>query len=88
MIKGKTSSGFEFEISEDVANDYELVENLGELEDNPLILGKIVNQILGKEQTARLKDHVRNEKGIVPTDKMTQEIIEIFKNSGEETKNS
>ena len=88
MIKGKTSSGFEFEISEDVANDYELVENLGELEDNPLILGKIVNQILGKEQTARLKDHVRNEKGIVPTDRMTQEIIEIFKNSGEETKNS
>ena len=88
MIKGKTSSGFEFEISKDVVNDYELVENLGELEDNPLILGKIVNQILGKEQTARLKDHVRNEKGIVPTDKMTQEIIEIFQNSGEETKNS
>ena len=88
MIKGKTSSGFEFEISEDVANDYELVENLGELEDNPLILGKIVNQILGKEQTARLKDHVRNEKGIVPTDRMTQEIIEIFQNSGEEIKNS
>ena len=88
MIKGKTSSGFEFEISKDVANDYELVENLGELEDNPLILGKIVNQILGKEQTARLKDHVRNEKGIVPTDKMTKEIIEIFQNSGEETKNS
>ena len=88
MIKGKTSSGFEFQISKDVANDYELVENLGELEDNPLILGKVVNQILGKEQTARLKDHVRNEKGIVPTDKMTQEIIEIFKNAGEETKNS
>lgn len=88
MIKGKTSSGFEFKISKDVANDYELVENLGELEDNPLILGKVVNQILGKEQTARLKDHVRNENGIVPTDKMTQEIIEIFQNSGEETKNS
>jgi hypothetical protein len=87
-MKGKTSSGFEFEISEDVANDYELVENLGELEDNPLILGKVVNQILGKEQTARLKDHVRNEKGIVPTDRMTQEIIEIFQNSGEEIKNS
>jgi len=88
MIKGKTSSGFEFEISEAVANDYELVENLGELEDNPLILGKIVNQILGKEQTTRLKNHVRNENGIVPTDKMTQEIIEIFKNGGEKAKNS
>ena len=88
MIKGKTSSGFEFEISKDVVNDYELVENLAELEENPLLLGKIVNKILGKEQTARLKDHVRNEKGIVPTDRMTQEIIEIFQNSGEETKNS
>lgn len=88
MIKGKTSSGFEFSISKDVKNDYELIENLGQLEDNPLILGKIVTQILGKEQTAQLKDHIRNENGIVPTDKMTQEIIEIFKNSGEETKNS
>ena len=88
MIKGKTSSGFNFEISKDVINDYELVENLGELEDNPLILGKIVAQILGKEQTVKLKDHIRNENGIVPTDKMTQEIIEIFRNGGEETKNS
>ena len=88
MIKGKTSSGFDFTISKDVKNDYELVENLGELEDNPLILGKIVTQILGKEQTAKLKNHIRNENGIVPTDKMTQEIIEIFRNSGEETKNS
>lgn len=87
-MKGKTTSGFEFEISEDIKNDYELVENLGELEDNPLILGKIVKQILGKEQTAKLKDHVRNEKGIVPTDRMTQEIIEIFQNSGEKIKNS
>lgn len=88
MIKGKTSSGFEFSISEDIKNDYELIENLGELEDNPLILGKIVKQILGKEQTAKLKDHIRNGNGVVPTDKMTQEITEIFQNSGEETKNS
>ncbi len=88
MIKGKTSSGFEFQISKDVANDYELLENLAELEDNPLILGKVVKQILGEEQTKKLKDHIRNKNGIVPTNKMTQEIIEIFKNAGEETKNS
>lgn len=88
MVKGKTSSGFNFTISRDVVNDYELIENLGELDDNPLILGKIVTQILGKEQTSKLKNHIRNENGIVPTDKMTQEIIEIFQNAGEETKNS
>ncbi len=87
MIKGKTSSGFEFEISEEVVNDYELLENLGELEENPLMLGKIVNQILGKEQTAKLKAHVKNKNGLIPTNKMTDEITEIFKN-GKETKNS
>ena len=87
-MKGKTTSGFEFEISKDVVNDYELVENLAELEDNPLILAKVIKQILGADQTEKLKNHVRNENGIVPTDKMTQEIIEIFQNSGEETKNS
>ena len=87
-MKGKTTSGFEFEISEDIKNDYELVENLAELEDNQLILAKVIKQILGADQTEKLKNHVRNEKGIVPTDKMTQEIIEIFQNSGEETKNS
>ena len=88
MIKGKTSSGFEFEISKDVVNDYELVENLAELEDNPLILAKIIKQILGADQTEKLKNHVRKEKGIVPTDKMTKEIIEIFQKGGEEIKNS
>lgn len=88
MIKGKTSSGFNFEISKDVINNYELIENLGELDDNPIILGKIVKQILGKEQTGKLKDHIRNENGIVPIDKMTQEIIGIFQSAGKETKNS
>lgn len=88
MIKGKTSTGFEFEISEDVVNDYELVENLAELEDNPLMISKVVNKILGKEQTEKLKNHVRDDKGIVPIDKMTKEIIEIFQISGEEIKNS
>lgn len=88
MIKGKTSSGFEFTISEDIINVYELIENLGELDDNPIILGKIVKQILGKEQTGKLKDHIRNENGIVPIDKMTQEIIGIFQSAGKETKNS
>ena len=88
MIKGKTESGFKFEISKDVINDYELVENLAQLDDNPLILTTIVKQILGKDQANKLKDHVRNEDGMVQTDKMTKEITNIFQNSGKETKNS
>ena len=88
MIKGKTKSGFEYEISKDVVNDYELLENLAELETNPLILTTVIKQVLGVEQAEKLKDHVRNNRGTVPIDKITNEILDIFTNSGEETKNS
>lgn len=86
MIEGKTSTGFEFTISDDIKNDYELIEQLSEFEDNPLMLTKVVNSILGKDQAKNLKEHVRDENGIVPTDIMVKEVVEIF--NGGEIKNS
>jgi len=38
----------------------------------------MVIMLLGKEQTNQLKDHLRDEEGLVPVDKMTEEITEIF----------
>jgi len=86
MIIGKTSSGFEYQVPEENLNNYELVEVLGELESNPLLIAKTVTLLLGKEQRERLKDHLRTEGGTVPTDKISEEIMEIF-NSQKETKN-
>lgn len=88
MKQGTTKTGFKFTLSESIKNDYEVVELLSELEDNALVLTKLVVKILGKEQANKLKDHVRDADGVVPTDKMTAEIIDIFQSSGEETKNS
>ncbi|MBO1909729.1 hypothetical protein [Sporosarcina sp. 6E9] len=87
MITGETSSGFKYEIPEENLNNYELVEVLGELEENPLLISKTVTLLLGKEQREKLKDHLRTEGGTVPTDKISEEIMEIF-NSQRETKNS
>jgi len=87
MIEGKTKSGFEYQIPEENLNNYELVETLGELEENPLLISKTVDLLLGKEQKKKLKDHLRTESGTVPTDKMSEEIMEIF-NSQKQTKNS
>ena len=87
MIKGKTKSGFSYELDKERLNNYELLEAIGELEENPLVLSSVVNLLLGKEQTKKLKDHLRTENGIVPTEKMSEEITEIFQNQGE-TKNS
>ena len=87
MIKGKTKSGFEYKIPEENLNNYELIEVLGEIEENPLLLSKTVNLLLGKEQANKLKDHLRTKSGTVPTDKISEEIMEIFNNQ-KETKNS
>lgn len=87
MIKGKTKSGFSYELDKERLNNYELLEAIEELEENPLVLSRVVNLLLGKEQTKKLKDHLRTENGIVPTEKMSEEITEIFRNQGE-TKNS
>ena len=87
MKQGTTKTGFDYTLSEFIGNDYEIIELLSELEDNPLGLTKLVVKILGKEQANKLKNHVRDENGTVPTDKMTQEIVDIFQGS-DETKNS
>ena len=87
MIKGRTKSGFEYEFPEENLNNYELLEMLGETESNPLYLSRTINLLLGKEQAVAMKEHLRTESGIVPTDKITEELMDIFTNQ-KETKNS
>ena len=87
MIKGVTSTGFEFKISDAATNDYEILELLGELDDGHAEkIPKIVNKLLGEEQKTKLLDHVRNPDGRVPMDKMVAELQEILR-FNEETKN-
>lgn len=87
MIKGKTKSGFEYELSRARIENYELVEALNEVEVNPLALPKTVNLLLGVEQAKELKEHLRDEEGLISTDKLSEEIMEIFEER-KETKNS
>ena len=87
MITGEIKSGFKYEIPKENLSNYELLEVLGEVEENPLLLAKTVNLLLGKDQANKLKDHLRTESGIVPTELMSDSIMEIFDNQNE-TKNS
>ena len=87
MISGKTSSGFVYEIDEGITNDMELLDLLVAVEENAYMLPKLVEKLLGREQKENLYNHVRNEKGQVPIDRITKEFEEIMA-TGEETKNS
>jgi len=83
MLKGKTSTGFEFAIPKNTLDNYELVEALGDIDTNPLAVTKVVNLLLGEEQKNLLKDHVRNEEGTVTTTALISEIEDIFKTQSE-----
>lgn len=87
-MKGKTTSGFEYELDESALDDYELLEDLCELDEgNASKTISVFNRLLGKEQKDRLKEHLRSKNGRVPASKMMNEMGEIF-NSVKEGKNS
>lgn len=76
-IKGKTSTGFAYELEKARLDNYELVEVISEVDTNPLVFPRMLKLLLG-DQTEALKDHVRDEDGFVSTEKLTAEVSEIF----------
>lgn len=79
MIKGTTATGFEFAIEDDILDDYELLETLVELDKgNYGRITELTDRLLGKEQTASLKEHIR-KKGRVHASEMLNEVMEVFK---------
>lgn len=87
MLEGKTKSGFEFSIPDEALDNMELVETLAGVDANPLLLPRLVTQLLGEEQKQKLYDHLRTESGVVPISLVDDEIMQIFQ-SGKEAKNS
>jgi hypothetical protein len=85
-ITGTTTSGFKYELEQERLDNYELLEYIVELEENPLMLPKVIDLLLGKDQKEKLKEHVRTENGIVPAEKLSDEITEIFEGQAETKK--
>lgn len=89
MIKGKTESGFEFEINEKVAKDGLTLKYLSKvLKDDLTGVYDLIDRMveLGLDEKA-LYDHCMDEDGIVPLEKLVTEIVGILKYNSE-TKNS
>ena len=88
MINGKTESGFEFGIKEEVLDDYELLEVLGKVDRGEVgYVPDMVEMLLGTEQKNRLKAHIRKEHGRITVTDMINEVMQIF-NANKELKNS
>lgn len=84
LVKGKTKSGFEFEVDSGHLANWELLEMIAELQNgNGLLAFTVLRTILGDDQKKRLYDHCRDDKGMVPVDAMNAEISDIFAALGE-----
>ena len=86
MIKGKTSSGFEYTIEEDARDDMELLEALIDLDNGNMGgLKQTIELLLGPEQKTALYEFHRNkETGRVSAKKVMSEFSEILKGAGEQ----
>ena len=75
-ITGTTESGFRYTLPPDALDDYELLENLCDIDNGDVSkITVTARQLLGDAQIEALKDHVRKENGRVPASKMIEEII-------------
>ena len=84
MLKGKTETGFEFEIDEDVKDDMELLDAITYIDKGDwTYVTEVLDRLLGTEQKKKLYDHCRNEKGRAPASVVMQEVKNIFDAVGE-----
>lgn len=84
MITGKITNGFEFEVEEDLMDDYEFLETLCEIDNgNASLIPAVATRLLGVEQKKALMEHIRGENGRVSSRKMGEAIGEILTSCGQ-----
>ena len=82
-MKVKTATGFECEINKDTMNDMEVLDLVVRIDEgDALAYSPFLTKLLGKDK-ARLYDHVREEDGRVPIEKVAAEVGEILEQAGE-----
>ena len=62
--------GVTYVMERDVVDDVEILELIGDMSDNPILMPKVVRTMLGARQWAAFKAGHRNEKGRVPSDEL------------------
>lgn len=92
-MKGTTSSGFNFDANDRITNDWRFVKALTAIEKGDDVeklyaSTQLVNLLLGEKGEAALCEHVAEEDGTVPTDKLMREAGEILSLMRGEVKNS
>lgn len=87
MLRGKTKSGFKFEIDKDVLDDWELLELLEKIDSGDVsVMPKAITFLLGDRQYQNLKKFIKKRDGKIKITTMVEEFNQIM-TAQKETKN-
>lgn len=71
--------GFKIELDDTALDDYELLEDLADIDEGKRVkVISAVNRLFG-DQVEAVKDHLRDKKGKVTTTAMMEVILEVIK---------
>lgn len=86
-MRGKTSTGFEYELSDSIKDDWNLLKLLRKIDKGEAqCIIDVSFRLLGDEQEERLEKFLEEKEGDVKASSMIREISEIL-NSNKTTKN-
>lgn len=77
-MKGKTSTGYKFDVDETILDDIEFLEKIADAFNDGFTMFRVIEDLLGKDGKKRLYDHVRNDKGKATLSAVSDELGEIF----------
>ena len=81
MVEGKLSNGFEYKIEEENLDNYETLEKLWDIDENPensYLIRDVIIDILGKGQYDELKAFIKKQDGRISSSKMFSLLGEIL----------
>ena len=80
-------NGFSADIENERLDDYELFEDLVEIDENPAIMPRVFKKILGEDGYKELKECCRGADGRVKTSEMFASMREVFQQIQNSKKN-
>ena len=88
MIKGKTKSGFSYEIDAEALESMEFIDAMGKIDDDNISgLSNLIDLVMNRKQKKAFYDHIKGDRKYTPMKEAMDEFFEILKEIGKQEKN-
>ena len=78
VVKGKTKTGFEFELDTELIDVYEVLEMYEDIKETGLGVRKLLTRLIGEDGYNRLKEHCRKKDGTISAKRIGHEMNDIM----------